>query len=361
MKKLLLISLTMFLSQLMIGQSTEVTIPGSQTRKITSLIVKGQEYVLQISLPAGYAHHNKKYPVVYLMDSQWDFPLLTALYGQQYYDGFVPELIIVGITWGGEHPNADSLRARDYTPTNEKQMPQSGGADNFLSVIKNEIFPFVQKNYRADANDRTLIGCSLGGLFTMYTLFTHPEMFNRYIAASPAFTWDDNILYKYEEQYHHNKSNPPATLFMCIGGVETSVPEYEKLSTFLKDRHYSNLEIESKVLDNTGHSGTKGIGYEKGLQFVFKRPSLQLSSGIIQQYAGSYQLNDGTIIQIKDANGTLIAFVGDNRFRLQAASETDFYSTAFFLKIHFVKDHKGNISGFQLDRYGSGDFAKKIK
>src|SRR5689334_9553018 len=98
------------------SQSTEVSIPGSQTKKFTSKIVNNQQYVLQISLPAGYANNNKKYPVVYLMDSQWDFPLLTALYGEQYYDGFLPELIIVGITWGGEHPKPDSLRARDYTP-----------------------------------------------------------------------------------------------------------------------------------------------------------------------------------------------------------------------------------------------------
>ena len=361
MKKLSLISLAMFLSQLMIGQSTEVMIPGSQTRKITSSIVKDQEYVLQISLPTGYANNNKKYPVVYLMDSQWDFPLVAALYGQQYYDGFIPELIIVGITLGGEHQNADSLRARDYTPTNEKQMLQSGGADNFLSVIKNEIFPFIEKNYRVDENDKTLIGCSLGGLFTMYTLFKHPEMFTRYVAASPAFTWDSNSLYKYEEQYHSNKSNPSAKLFMCIGGVETSVPAYEKLTTFLKNRHYSNLQIESKVLENTGHSGTKGIGYEKGLQFVFKRPSLQLSSNIIQQYTGSYKLNDGIIIEIKPGNGTLIASVDNNSFTLFACSETDFYLTSFFLKIHFVKNDKGNVSGFQLDRYGSSEFAKKIK
>jgi len=78
--------------------------------------VNGQEYVLQVSLPAGYDKSNKKYPVVYLMDSQWDFPLVTALYGEQYFDGFIPELIIAGITWGGTHPNPDSLRARDYTP-----------------------------------------------------------------------------------------------------------------------------------------------------------------------------------------------------------------------------------------------------
>ena len=360
MKKLLLVALTIFLSEIMIGQSTEVTIPGSQTKRFTSSIVNGQEYVLQISLPASYNKTNKKYPVVYLMDSQWDFPLLTALYGQQYYDGFVPEMIIVGITWGGNHPNPDSLRARDYTPTKEMRTPQSGGADKFLSVIKNEIFPLVEKNYRVDENDKTLIGCSLGGLFTMYTLFTHPEMFSRYVAASPAFTWDNKILYKYEEQYHANKSNPPARLFMCVGGVETSVPDYEKLAAFLNNRHYSNLQIESKVLENTGHSGTKGIGYEKGLQFVFKRPSIKLSSNILQQYTGTYKLNDGTTVNVKPDGGSLTASAGNNSINLFAASETDFYIISSFLNIHFVKDEKGDVSGFQLNQYGSSGFAKKI-
>jgi predicted alpha/beta superfamily hydrolase len=361
MKNLLLILLTMFLCEITIAQSTEVSIPGSQTRKFTSSVVTDQEYVLQISLPASYNKTSQKYPVVYLMDSQWDFPLLTALYGQQYYDGFIPEVIIVGITWGGSHPNPDSLRARDYTPTNEKRLPQSGGADKFLSVIKNEVFPLVEKNYRVDENDKTLIGCSLGGLFTMYTLFTHPQMFNRYVAASPAFTWDNEILYKYEEQYHGKKSNPPAKLFMCVGGVETSVPDYEKLTAFLDNRNYSNLQIESKVLENTGHSGTKGIGYEKGLQFVFKRPSIKLSSNILQQYTGIYKLNNGTVVEIKPDAGSLTASIRNNTFKLLAASETDFYIISSFLNIHFVKDEKGNISGFELNQYGSSEFAKKIK
>jgi hypothetical protein len=48
MKKVLLITFAMFLSEWMVGQSTEVTIPGSQTKTFTSSIVNGQEYVLQI-------------------------------------------------------------------------------------------------------------------------------------------------------------------------------------------------------------------------------------------------------------------------------------------------------------------------
>jgi predicted alpha/beta superfamily hydrolase len=340
----------------------EVKIRGSEVRKITSSTISGQEYELQIMLPSGYASGNKKYPVVYLMDSQWDFPLLTSLYGEQYYDGFIPELIIVGVTWGGINPKPDSLRTRDYTPTKENRSPQSGGADNFLSFMKNELFPFIETNYKADNNDRILIGSSLGGLFAMYALFTHPEMFHRYVAASPAFGWDNEVLYQYEKKYFEKKSNPPAKLFMCMGGVERSVPGYKKLEKLLIDRHYSSLQIESRVLENIGHSGTKGEGFEKGLQFVFKRPSLKLPSTVLDKYKGIYKFNDGNTVEVKEEDGMLVSYFNGNKLdELHAASESDFYSTAEFLNVRFKKNENGNVSGFYVDRYGSSQFVTKIK
>src|SRR5690606_31076537 len=105
------------------------------------------------------------------LDSQWDFPLLSSIYGQQYYDGFIPEVIIVGITWGGANPNYDQLRARDLTPPNAVQGVMYGNAANFLGFIKNELTPFVESTFRVKKNDRTLVGSSFGGLFTLYALF----------------------------------------------------------------------------------------------------------------------------------------------------------------------------------------------
>jgi predicted alpha/beta superfamily hydrolase len=65
------------------AQWMPVIIPGSEKRTIHSSVVN-QDYELHISFPSGYSNSRKNYPVVYLMDSQWDFPLVTALYGQQY-------------------------------------------------------------------------------------------------------------------------------------------------------------------------------------------------------------------------------------------------------------------------------------
>src|SRR5438270_578199 len=80
----ILVSLHLSILALAQKQFPTVDLPGTQVRKITSAIVAGQEYELDISLPAGY-NTNKKYPVLYVMDSQWDFPLVRSIYGQQYY------------------------------------------------------------------------------------------------------------------------------------------------------------------------------------------------------------------------------------------------------------------------------------
>ena len=361
-KQPILFCLVLFLNLCSHAQTAPVVIPGSQTHKLSSKTVSGQEYELQVMLPAGYEKGSKLYPVLYLMDSQWDFPLVTALYGQQYYDGFVPEMIVVGITWSGPNNKPDSLRARDYTPTNDQHLSQSGGAAPFLSFIKNEVFPFVESHYRADKADRTLMGCSLGGLFTLYALFTEPGLFQRYVAASPAVGWDNNVIYQYEKQYAESKTAAPAKLYFCVGGVETGVPVFEKFANQLIDRRYKNMQIKKQVLENIGHSGTKGEGYERGLQYVFERPVVKLTTAQQQKLLGTYKAENGPQVTLKASGSQFILSAAPNtNINLFAASETELYTTSFFLTLRFQKDASGNVTGFEMEQYGGKQNFSKEK
>ena len=166
------------------------TLSGTETLSFTSEVNAGQEYSLYVHLPQGYSTSTDRYPVIYVLDGQWDFPLVTSIYGQQYYDGFIPSAIIVGITWGGNNPKHDSLRARDLTPTHNPGIPQSGKGAVFLKTIKTEIIPLIETRYRALSKERVLIGSSFGGLFTLYAMFREPGLFNRYAFTSPAIGWD---------------------------------------------------------------------------------------------------------------------------------------------------------------------------
>jgi predicted alpha/beta superfamily hydrolase len=342
------------------AQFPKVEIPGSVVRKITSSVVSGQEYEFHVLLPSGYKNSSKKYPVVYLMDSQWDFPLVKSLYGEHYFDGFIPELIIVGVTWGGSNPNPDSLRARDYTPTKENRIPQSGGADKFLSFMKDELFPFIETNYKADATNRTLMGCSLGGLLTLYTLFTQPELFTGYAAASPAVGWDREVLYKYEKEFSQKKLSNPVRVYMTIGDVEKSRPVYEKFAAQMTGQNYSSARVISKILENTGHSGTKSETFGRGMQYIFEKPKLNLAAALLNKYTGSYESASGNKIEIKNENGKLaLYFSATNKYILYSASETDFYSTSEYFNVYF-KPNNGAPEGFRLERYGNTQFIKKI-
>lgn len=360
MKRCLFISIIIcLLSPHAKAQYPPVIIPGSETRKITSQIVPGQEYELQILLPGGYKEKKKNYTVVYLMDSQWDFPLVKSIYGQHYYDGFIPELIIVGITWGGVDPNPDSLRARDYTPTKEERLLQSGGADKFLEVMKSEIFPFMKKNYQV-SDDRVLMGCSLGGLFTLYTLFTHTDMFSGYAAASPAIGWDREVLYQFEKEFEKKKLTTPVRLYMTVGDVERGKSGFERFANLMKSKNHENVSIISKVLENTGHSGTKSETYSRGLQFIFKRNQLQLNENILNKYAGTYQMENGNRIELKKEGKSLYWYYSpQNKVELYANTETHLYALHEFFNLYFIET-ANKVEGFEWARYGSTIFLKKI-
>lgn len=336
----------------------EVTIPGSHLRYITSSIVTGQEYELDIMLPAGYEGSTKKYPVVYVMDSQWDFPLVKCIYGEQYYDGFIPEIIVVGVTWGG----GKILRARDYVPPTKADAPgAAGGADKFLDFMKTELFPFIESNYRADGDNRTLIGCSLGGLLTLYTLFTHTEMFTGYAAASPALGWDNGGLSKHEEVFSKKQLTKPVRVYMTVGDVEGGRKDFEQFAATMKSRAYKNVNLYSKVLENTGHSGTKNETYARGLQYVFERNQLKLSDAALKKFIGTYKVaKDDRQVEIKNENGGLTLHFPQGSIPLLADSENHFYATSAFFNIYF-KESNNAVEGFDLATYEETLTLKKIK
>ena len=337
----------------------EVSIAGTQLRHIHSDI-NNEDYDLYINLPADYNDTIKAFPVIYLIDAQWDFPLVSALYGEQYYDGFMPSSVVVGITWSGNNPNYDSLRARDFTPTTMNQKARFGNASNFLKSIKDEVIPFVEKNYKVSAN-RTLMGSSYGGLFTLYSLFNATDLFNQYILTSPALTFDNGVINKFEKEYAAKNSRLPVRVYIAYGAYE-NVAEFQNFIDKLKGMNFEGLKLQSNAVEGMGHSGTKAEGYSRGLQFAFSPSSLILSNDILNQYSGTYQFAPNFKIKINvDDNHLVVIIPGISNITLLAESEKDFYTKGTFFKAHFEKDADGKVKGFELVQYGGKRFMPKVQ
>ena len=337
----------------------QVEIAGTQLLKIHSSIVD-QEYDLYINLPRFFNDTSKTFPVIYLVDAQWDFPLLNAIYGEQYYDGFLPEAISIGITWGGENPNYDDLRRRDFTPTKIRQDSFSGGAEKFLSFIKDELIPFVDSKFKTKPDERTLMGSSLGGLFTLYAMFNETDLFNHYVLTSPAIGWDDGIINSYEKKYSEEGSEIPVKLFMAIGEYE-DVKGFQDFAENLEEKNYKSLEMKTRVLDGIGHSGTKAEGYTRGLQFVFEKTPFVVNHGILDKYSGSYQVNPSfKIIIYRDSEYLIAETPFNGKIILYPESEKDFYVKGQYLRVHFKDDESGKITGFRVEYFGGGETVSKI-
>ncbi len=336
----------------------EVSIAGTKLLPLKSTIT-GKDYNLYINLPAGYGDTSKTFPVVYLIDAQWDFPLVQAIYGEQYYDGFIPELVIVGITWGGSHPNYDQLRAHDFTPTDISKNGTYGNAPQFLSFISGELMPYIEANFRVKKNDRTLIGSSFGGLFSIYALFQEPAVFNRFIFTSPALEWDNEITRSMNNRFAEQHKDLNAKVFAGIGAYE-NVKDFQTFMDEIKAKQYKNFELQTWVVSGMGHSGAKADAYSRGLQAVFAQPNVEVDPKVLSSYAGEYAINPMTSFKLVVEEGKLVAIVPNNtKIVLNAANEEDFYVTGQFLKLHFVKQSNGNVDGFILQQYGGSMVVKK--
>lgn len=336
----------------------QVKIAGTQVLSITSSITN-EKYDLYVNLPRNYGDTSKTFPVAYLLDAQWDFPLVQAIYGSQYYDGFVPSMVVVGITWSGENANADSLRAVDFTPTQVGYGPQTGGGPKFLQFIKTELIPFIESKYRVN-NDRTLTGSSLGGLFTLYTLFHETTLFKRYVLTSPVLSWDNGVPYSYEKDFAEKKMAIPARVFMGVGAYEDTTT-FLNFVQLLKSRNYPGLSLEGRVLPGVGHSGTKALGYTWGLQSVFEPPAYRIEPPTLEQCVGTYRGPMGDTFRLTAEGDHLVTMLpGMGKVSLYAEDDSHFYARGFLLRVHFERNGDGKVTSARFEMYSGSGTVQKI-
>ena len=247
-----------------------VSLPGTELRQLSSSVT-GRDYDIYIKFPDNYdSLRAKTYPVLYVLDGQWDFKLLDSIQGGLNYDRFTPDILIVGITYSGDNPDYESLRAMDYTPVSDRSISGSGGAPEFHTFLKEELIPFIEENYRADAGQRILMGSSFGGSFTLYALFTEPGLFSGYVAASPAVPFGQNAAFLQEAGYADMHDDLPARLFISVGEIEPLAAPVQKFMNILSQRDYPGLELETRIIAGERHAGNKPEAYNRGLRFIFQ-------------------------------------------------------------------------------------------
>jgi uncharacterized protein len=217
-------------------------------------------FELYITLPKNYSA-KKNYPVVYYLDANLKSgKALRKLINEKELAGDSVNSIFVGI---GHIGNYRVLRRRDFiTPhlaegdSLYSDEVNYGHAENFYAFIKDELIPFVEKNYAASKH-RTIIGHSFGGLFAFYSLFQQQALFQNYIALSPSLWVNYENIYAFEKKYRKNTDTLNAHFYMRAGGNETInkvLPACNKMNSFLLSYPYTGLKLDYKVLEGENHN-----------------------------------------------------------------------------------------------------------
>ncbi len=236
----------------------------------------GRRYQLHIHLPASFAQQpERRYPVLYLTDGYWDFPTVVASYDNLVYDKVLPEFIIVGLGYAGDKLDYGQLRGWELSPVpldDEKPAGSTGHADRFLAALVRDIIPFMEREYGADAAHRYLAGSSLGGLFTLYAMYTRPELFEGYIAASPAVVVGNDWIIGQAKAYA--ATGKPLKARLYVTGAEYEWPHFlagiQRYQALLPELKHPGLVWKSRIIDGERHAGTKAESYTRGMRFVFE-------------------------------------------------------------------------------------------
>ena len=212
--------------------STMATIGGTTFHDVVSR-QSGKTYRIFVYRPEGESPRGG-WPVIYMTDGNAVIGTAVDVIRAQanYPSGTnVAPGVIVAIGYPLDAAYDPLRRSWDLGPPPGKTYPpfypdspvvRTGGSAAFLEFIESEIKPMVEALLPIDRDRQALFGHSFGGLFVLYSLFTRPEAFTTWIAASPSIYWEDRAI----EQFYPAFERAPATrknasLHLSCGEYET--------------------------------------------------------------------------------------------------------------------------------------------
>lgn len=270
------------------AQTSSIPVINQKQEHVLKSKIDGTTYYLSVSLPMHYSKTDTThYPVFYILDGGITFPVAHAARTAMDAFGELEDVIIVSIEYDWNQSLSPWMTGRwkDFTPSKDEKMDSnpgylngfglkpgdlsSGGAPTYLEVIKKEIIPLIDKNYKTN-NDRGIYGHSLGGLFATYCLLTEPGLFQRYGINSPSLWWNKKEMFKLEKSVSEKNNFLHAKIFMSVGGNEGKMM-VEVMNSFADSlrNDFKDIEITSHVFEDEDHMSVMPANISRTLKVLY--------------------------------------------------------------------------------------------
>jgi predicted alpha/beta superfamily hydrolase len=228
--------------------------------------VLNEERSMRIILPDTYKPgSSERYEVIYLTDGEWVSELFPFIYRFAKGENYVPPIIIVAVP--NTYINKANQRDRDFLPVHVDNPPISGGADKFIAFLKDELIPYIDKNYPTNGTN-SLYGHSYGGLFVMYTLLTQPQLFQTYYSTDPPMGWNNDFVIRLASE--KLEKLPPDKILWIAGITETHEGMgIGRMDSVLKLKAPPGLHWKVLTFPNEKHNSVRLKAMYDGIKFSY--------------------------------------------------------------------------------------------
>ena len=249
-----------------------------------------RDYQVFVALPDSYRDTGRRYPVVFVTDANYAFPIVRNISQRLTKHAGMEETIVVGLSYAKGDTGIYSRR-RDYTPTVPRKhdyrsdMPGRpiglGEAPAYARFLADEVLPLIARHYRADMKRKFFVGHSYGSLLGLHILLTEPRMFEHYILGSPSLWYDAGVMFDRLEAYGERQRDLPANVFFGIGSLERLAPgkkrsraeenadmvaDLRDFDSALKAQRYPGLRTQIKVFADEDHASVFPLVVTHGLR-----------------------------------------------------------------------------------------------
>ena len=228
--------------------------------------ILNQDRAYWVSLPESYhaKANSQKYPVLYLLDAEWNFYLVSPVLQFMNQSRQIPEFIVVGV------PNID--REHDLTPTHNTNDPSSGGGPLFERFLNEELAREIDAKFRT-VSYRILVGHSAGGALAAHAFLRQTTGFQGYIAIDPALGWVNQELIRDAEEFVP-RANSHAAIFVATASRplnETNVMSraQDLFVSILRTNASPDIRIGYEV-ESEDHNSSRLPGLYDGMRFIFE-------------------------------------------------------------------------------------------
>ena len=204
--------------------------------------VLGRTERIVIYLPPGYEKPSAKFPVLYLVHGSGDVPesWTAAGHANLILDNLIADKKATPMIVVMPAGHAVPFNAGRGGPVNNNEL--------FEQYLVKEVIPTVEGKYRiaAGSRNRALAGLSMGGGHTIYTGFSHPELFSALGIFSPGLPRDFDTKFKAVVADPKAFNAKVGTVWIACGDTDTTV-QYPRIKTWEEGLEKSGIHASFKT------------------------------------------------------------------------------------------------------------------